>query len=296
MMLVAVIVVLVVVPAVFVFAGRFSDALERAGVRLSPNIDDGKVIAEFDDAADDLLRAVPADATSADAARALDVRKFSVKKVAFRRFSGIGIEPRLNLVFEFDGVLPDPFQTEQQFSLPVIHVYIKAPDHPAAPVTSDKMARVELDGAGWDYQVIVDGFHETARVFDTGGRLVGRGLDLFVQHRHDERIFEADKVTAGLEKGQEEPAGERSEPVAGESTRITAALPMELLGDPEVGEWSYFVVVGMADLGSPSMLAPGRAPGEPEIFDCVLPEPSAAGRVAEDGTAIIEPLVVANHA
>jgi hypothetical protein len=52
----------------------------------------------------------------------------------------------------------------------------------------------------------------------------------------------------------------------------------------------------MADLGSPSMLAPGRVEGEPEIFDCVLPEPTAVARTAADGRTMIEPLVVANPA
>jgi hypothetical protein len=293
MMIVAVLFVLVVVPMVIVMSGQLATVLESAGVRLSPNIDDGHVISEFSDAAGDLLREIPSGQSYEEAGRALDIRKFSVKKVAFRRFSGIGIEPRLNLVFHFDHVLPNPLQSDQKFSLPVIHVYIKAPDAAAEAGDSNKVAQVDLEG-GWDYQVIVDGFHDAPRIFDPRGELVGRGLDLFVSNHHRELVFEADKVTAALEKGQQRPAAGPAEDEIEEVTRITAALPMELLGDPERGEWSYYVVVGLADLGSPSMLYPSGAEGEPEIFDCVLPEPAATVRIAADGRAVIEPLVVAN--
>ena len=60
-----------------------------------------------------------------------------------------------------------------------------------------------------------------------------------------------------------------------ESTRITAALPMKIIGDPSRGEWSYYVVVGLADLRFPSMMFPRQSDNEPEIFDCVLPGDAA---------------------
>ena len=296
MMVVALFSVLIVVPMAFVMGGQFANVLESAGVRLSPNIDDGLVISEFEDPAGDLLRELPPGESFDEASQALDIRRFSVKKVAFRRFSGIGIEPRLNLVFHFDGVLPNPFQSDQRFSLPVIHVYIKTPDHAVEPLETDKMAHVDLDGNDWDYQVIVDGFHESARIFDPRGQLVGRGLDLYVEHRNEVRVFEADKVTAALEKGQERHTGREEEQTLEEVTRITAALPMELLGDPEQGEWKYFVVVGLADLSSPSMLYPSKEPGESEIFDCVLPETHEGVGTSPDGKSILAPLVVKNTA
>lgn len=288
MMVIALFFVLIVVPAVFVMSDRFADLLQSSGVRLNPNIDGGRVIAEFEDAAADLLREIPPGRSFEDASRALDIRRFSVKKVAFRPYSGMGIEPRLNLVFQFDGVLPNPMQSDRQFSLPVIHVYIKAPGQDVQPVETDRMAHVDLEGSDWTYQVIIDGFHESARIFDTGGNLLANGLDLFVKNRREERVFEADKVTAALEKGQ------KKEPAMKEVTRITAALPMELLGDPEQGEWRFFVVVGLADLGSPSMLYPRRKPEEPEIFDCVLPDEAEEFGITADGRFRLAPLVVKN--
>jgi len=296
MMVVALFSVLIVVPMAFVLSDQFATVLQSSGVRLSPNIDDGRVIAEFEDAAADLLREIPPGKSFEDASLALDIRRFSVKKVAFRRFSGMGIEPRLNLVFHFDGVLPNPLQTEQRFSLPVIHVYIKAPGQTLQAVESDRIADVDFDGSGWDYQVIVDGFHDSARIFDTRGRLVGKGLDLFVRHHHEERVFEADKVSATMEKGQVRHTGGEEEETVDEVTRITAALPMELLGDPEQGEWKFFVVVGLADLSSPSMLYPSKEPGELEIFDCVLPATHEGVGTSPDGKSILAPLVVKNTA
>jgi hypothetical protein len=200
----------------------------------------------------------------------------------------MGIEPRLNLVFEFDGVLPNPFDSERRFSLPVMHVYIRTPGYTPQPVESDKTADVDLDGGSWDYQVIVDGFHSSARVYDRRGSLVGKGLDLFVKNLNEVRVFEADKVSAGLDNGRESPPGLAADRPVEEFTRITAALPMELVGDPAKGEWQYFVVVGLADLSSPSMLHPRSEPGEPEIFDCVLPD--GEGESGMDGG--LRPLVV----
>jgi hypothetical protein len=123
---------------------------------------------------------------------------------------------------------------------------------------------------------------------------VGKGLDLFVRHNHEVRVFEADKVSATMEKGQERPTALEKEQTVEEVTRITAALPMELLGDPERGEWEYFVVVGLADLSSPSMLYPRQNPGEPEIFDCVLPANTEAIGTSPDGKFNLIPLVVKN--
>jgi hypothetical protein len=296
MMSLAVFVVLIVVPMAFMRGDRFATFLTSVGVQPSPDINDGHVIAEFEDAPGDLLREVPAGERFEDARRALDIRRFSVKKVAFSRFSGVGIAPRINLVFSFEGILPNPFQTDQQFSLPVIHVYIDAPDRVAQPVETETIADIDLDGFDWDYQVIIDGFHESARVYDTQGRLVTRGLGLYVRHRTEERVFEGDKVTAGREKGQEERAGRGEEPSQRELTRITAALPMRLIGDPERGEWRYVVVVGLADLSSPSMLYPRQRPDESEIFDCVSPERNGSVNTTPDGRPRVMPLVVKNTA
>ena len=99
MMVVALFFVLIVVPMVFVMSGQAASLLQSAGIRLNPNMDDGRVIAEFEDASADLLREIPHGTSFEDASHALDIRRFSVKKVAFRPFSGMGIEPRLNLVF-----------------------------------------------------------------------------------------------------------------------------------------------------------------------------------------------------
>ncbi|NIM16581.1 MAG: hypothetical protein GTO45_31760 [Candidatus Aminicenantes bacterium] len=282
MMFLSVIVVLVVVPMSFMMQGKFSSFMRSLGVKLSPNINDGSLIARFEDPANDLLRSVPGGKNFQDAARALDIREFAVKKVRFHSLSGMGIESRLNLVFYFNGKLPNPFHSKHRFSLPVIHVFIKAPGRSVQEQESDRIPDVGFAENGWNFHVIIDGLHEQARIYDPAGRLLGNGVGLYV-HREQGVIVSTGGKAEDRMKGTKmtETLGPGNETMA-ESTRITAALPMKIIGDPSRGEWSYYVVVGLADLRFPSMMFPRQSDNEPEIFDCVLPRD--AGTLAAEMT------------
>jgi hypothetical protein len=292
MMLLSLVVVFVVVPMAFIKSYEFTNVMRAAGVVLNPNINDGSLIAEFEDPAGDLLRSVPEGKNFRDAAGALDIRKFAVKKVKFHPLSGIGIEPRLNLVFHFDGILPNPLQSKHGFSLPVFHVYINVPGesrHKVENKESDKTAAVLFAGEDWDYQVVVDGLHEQARIYDGEGKLMGKGLGLYIKYI-EERLPETDVVGTKLDVVKDKKA---QPPKIKKSTRITAALPMEILGDPSRGEWFYYVAVGLADFRSPSLMYPPLQEGEMEIFDCVLPPGAEAVKTAQ-GIPELPPLKVGN--
>ncbi len=293
MMLLSLVVVLVVVPMAFMNQGPFSNFMRSAGVKLSPNINDGAVIAEFWDPANDLLRAVPEGKNFKDAARALDIRKFSVKKVKFHPLSGMGIEPRLNLVFYFEGTLPNPLLSKHQFSLPVIHVYIKAPGKSSQGKESDKIADVLFAENDWNYQVIVDGLHDQARIYDPAGKLLGKGLGIYIV-RGETRIPGTDNKDETRAKGTklDTTLGDKTKTQI-MSTRITAALPMKMVGDPSQGEWLYYVVVGLADLRSPSLMFPAQEENENEIFDCVLP-PDAEALKKVQGKLELLPIKIKN--
>jgi len=236
MMTVSIVVVCFVVPLGFILAGQFAGWLRAVGVHASPNLADGYLVAEFA-SLDHWYGDADANPDVRGAREALAIRKFSIKKVAFRPLSGIGIAPRFNLCFEFDGRLPDPHNSGRKFSATAIHVYLKAPGKTAAVPKSDRLAGVGFDGPAWNYQVIIDGLHDQARIFDPDGSLVGRGLGLYV--RHEELPADA-------------PAERGSRPAV--RTLLTAALPMGLLGDPAVGEWQAYVLVGLTDSRHPSML------------------------------------------
>lgn len=274
MMVFSVVVVLVGVPMAFVLAGSFSKWLSTAGVHANPNLAGGFPIAEsavFE-------RHMPASSDGAgEIENALAIRRFSVRKVAFRPLSGMGIDPRLNLVCEFDGQLPDPHGSSRKFSATVVHVYIKVPGKKAGIVTSDKVAAVDFGADGWNYQVIIDGFHDQARVFDEAGSLVARGLGLFVDHE-----FPA-------ERGGNMPP--KSQAV---KTTITTALPMRSIGDPAIGNWQYYVLVGAADSHHPSMMMHSAPDGGLAVYSAAAPgEP---GRVPAAGTRPrLQPLVVSNR-
>ncbi len=284
MMVGSILLVLVILPMIFSLEPAFSDFLTGAGVDCSPNLNDGEVIARFRDAAADLLREVPVGANYGEAARALDIREFAVKRVKFSPLAGAGIDARLNLVFCFDGKLPNPLLSKQDFSLPVMHVYIKAPGKERQQVESGLLAEPGFADVDWDYQVIVDGLHDQARIFDPRGKLLGRGLGLYVAHSSEGGFFNADKVSSHRDSKKEKKAG---------YTRITAALPMDLLGDPAEGEWRYYVAVGLADLRSPSMVYPRESGELNDIFDIVMPGYGDAGEKGQPAH-IFKPLVVKN--
>lgn len=272
LLIAAFIVVAVCIPLAFMFSGKVAGRLRVAGVHLAPNLDDGMVVAEFADPPDDLLRALPPGfADPGVLLHALDLRRFAVKKVRYSPLAGMGLAPRLNLVFEFDGPLPDDGGLDGGFSQPVIHVYIRAPGRPAGPAASARAARVDLAGDGWNYQVIVDGAHARARIFDPQGKEVGTGLGQYLNP---------------LETG--ESAEGAAKPARG---TLTVALPMELLGDPAEGIWSYWVVTGLADLRGPSRLYPPGREGEPEIFDAIQPAASPV-RNGPGGRPLLQPLMV----
>ena len=255
MMIVSIIFVLVAVPMIVIFGENIANTMKAAGIRMQPNIDDGYLIAEFEDTSGDLLRKVPSADIYSEAENALDICKFSVKKVKFHPFSGVGIAPRLNLVFEFQGKFPNPLDSEHGFSLPAIHAYINAPSKTSKEISSNKIADVRFVENDWDYQVIKDGLHKQARIFDTEGKLIETGLGIYLN-------FDYEKVE--IDSGKTENRVK--------STRITVGLPMKMLGDPAKGEWTYYVLIGLADLNNYSMLFPAENETEPQIFDFVRPK------------------------
>jgi hypothetical protein len=277
MMAVSIVVALFLVPAGFMLSERFNAWLESAGVRSSPNLADGRVIAELDDfelSIPDVLRRGASDAQAIE--KALAIRRFSVRKVAFRPGSGMGIAPRLNLSFEFDGELPDPHDSTKGFSLTVVHVYIRAPGAASHAASSSRVASVDFIGPAWTHEVVIDGFHEQARIFDAEGKLVGRGLGLYVR---------PERAKPSARDVKEQP------PVV--KTRLTAALPLELVGDPERGDWAFYVLVGVVDSTSPTMMRHSEPAGELELFAGAMSEGWRNGATPRPR---LRPLIVQNPA
>ncbi len=255
MMIISIILVLITVPMVIIFNKNISNTMKSAGIKMNPNIDDGYLIAEFEDPYGDLLRKLPLSDMYENAENALDICKFSVKRVKFHPLAGVGIAPRLNLTFRFNGKFPNPFQSENKFSLPVIHVYINAPNKISEKISSNKIVDICLVEKKWDYQIIIDGLHEQARIFDTEGKLIGTGLGLYLDYEYEKVVNDSHETENRVK-----------------STRITVGLPMKILGDPAKGEWAYYVLIGLADLNHYSMMLPAENETEPQIFDVVLPK------------------------
>jgi hypothetical protein len=265
MLAVCVVAALLIVPLSFMLAEPFSAWLKSVGVHAAPNFDDGRLIAEESNIERSLPQTLPPGVGEVhDVGRALAMRRLSVKKVAFRPGSGMGIAPRVNLCFEFDGELPDPHDSAKGFSLTVVHVYIAAPGAMKRPPSSNRAASVDFAGPAWTYQVIIDGLHDQARIFDSAGQLIGRGLGLYVR---PERA-----ASKGQAKGAKAPVVK---------TRVTAALPLALLGDPDRGEWAFYVLVGVADSTHPSLMRHAGPAGRLEIFAGALADgarPDATAR------------------
>jgi hypothetical protein len=242
------------IPFVMMAIGLLNDGrLASLGIHTNPNYAGGVVIAEFADPANDLLQPLPEAFVSAAYKNALDLRSFSVTKVAFPPFAGQGIAPRLNLVFEFDGQLPNPYESQHQFSLSVLQVFLDAPNLSSAPAASERIPEVAFADNTWDFQVVIDGFHDQARIYDARGTLIGHSLGIYVKYVTDESPEGPVSKTAM-------PDGEKNVHIT--KTRITAALPITLVGDPAHGKWEYYVVIGLADLRSQTGMYP-------RPFDCI---------------------------
>jgi hypothetical protein len=271
MMMVSITVVLVFIPLIFINGNIFEKILLSAGIETSPNINDGYTIAEFFDPSGDLLLPLPHDSVYQDSRSALDIRKFSIKKVEFNSLSGIGIDARLNVCFEFDGKQPNPYEFKTNFSFPVIHVYLKNPDSKISRSTSGKTANVNFNGEAWNYQVIIDGAHEQARVFDNDGIFLFNGLGLYLNYEYEKGHNGKHDYTT--------------------KTRITAGLPLKLIGDPSQGEWKYFVMVGLLDIKELSMLyRPNK--DSSNVFDYAAPDTSSRFQTDSSGRISLQPLIV----
>jgi hypothetical protein len=273
MMIASILAVCVLVPMGFMSAGPFARWLKSMGIHSSPNLAGGTPIAEFTR----FERVIPGPLPgwdSAEVERALALRRFSVSKVQFRRWAGIGIAPRLNLSFEFDGPLPDPQNSPRGFSMTVIHVYIKPPDREPGAATSERAAKVDFGRSGWNYQVIIDGFHEQARIFDSRGNLIARSLGLYVDHQ----------MVPGTHQG--DGATKRSG-----TTRLTAALPLETIGDPAQGNWQFYLLAGISDSRHPSMMLHSMPGAGLNVFCGAL---TADQPPVESGKPRLRPLEVKN--
>jgi len=251
MMIVGLLIVFLVLPVGIMNGPKLTKKLTSGpgAIGNHPNFNGGYPVAEFEDPAGDLLRPAP----QGESGNALDIRKFEIRKIKFSPLAGAGIEPRLNLVFGFDCQLPNPGRSGAGPGPPVIHVYIDVPLDIGGDVTSDKLADPFFKAAEWDFQVIV-GAGGPPRIFNRQGGQVGEGLGLYFGH---------DIEYAAAGPGRFQPTVK--------ATNITAALPIEIVGDPSRGEWTYYVVVGHADPEQPSMMWQGAAEEFPRVFDAVGP-------------------------
>lgn len=229
-------------PFASIISNKLTDLLTAKGVRLIDNGNDGQVIAEFEDPDPQLLRSIPPYLQKLGIdEHTIMIRKFALKKIRFSKFAGVGIDARLNLVFEFQGKLPNPHDLKAGFGEPVIHVYIdapgKSPGKTGLPLHPARAVNFDFENNSWDFQVIIDGYHEQPRIFNAAGEVLGTGLGIYT------RTDPTDK-----------------------NTIMTAALPLDLIGDPVRGEWTFIVMTGLSDLQSLTMMSPPAKEGEIGIY------------------------------
>lgn len=241
------------------FDSQFNALVKKLQIKIQPNFNDGVLIAEFPD-----IYKFPS--LPSAIAHEPPLRRFSVRRVQFLPFTGLAVAPRLNLVFEFDAYLPAPLGPGfalAQPPFPVIHVYIDSPLKETERYASEKIAGVDFQERTWDYQVIIDGAHKQAQIFDADGKPVGVGLGLYFNYDRDKPKL-----------------GAKPEPGKILRTRITAALPMALVGDPAKGEWSFYVIAWNL--------------GQPEFRSVVLPPGAGELAISPDGRPKLMPLKIHN--
>ncbi|MCG2811075.1 MAG: hypothetical protein L6428_06430 [Candidatus Aminicenantes bacterium] len=260
--------VLVIVPLCFMLSDRFTLALKSLGVQLHPNLDDGKKLAEGMVIASPPVKEALYDRNNADLR---NMRSFAVKEVVFRRFSGMGIADRLNLSFEFAGKLSDPHQSSQHFSNIVIHIFFGGGKTKKKPTTESPriIPPVAFQEGSWQYQVIIDGFHDQPRIYDENGRLIALGLGLYLKQENWDGKGDGKIV----------------------STRLTAALPRGLIRSLLKKPIRFYIIAGAPDLRSPCLL---RLDESGRLADYATYKPDEKDAVAIDGAGrpILRPLIL----
>jgi hypothetical protein len=152
-------------------------------------------------------------------------------------------------------------------------VYMKTPDSKVLPCVSDKTAKVTFQKDGWNYQAIIDGMHEQARVFDSHGKFLFDGLGLYINYEY--------------EKGYQ---GNQNKII---KTKITAGLPLQETGDPSKGDWQFYVVVGLLDVKQPSLLYQ-TGKDSSNVFDYIASHSSNQIEIDASGRFSLSPLIVNN--
>lgn len=184
LMLLAIALILLGIPALGVGGVVLLNRLYSRGFTINENYSGGKLVGSWEDMKDDLAP-LPAGLPS-NAPGSLDVVRFTARTQEFTPWAGLGMEPRLNLIFDFKGTLVNEAMSSVGFSLPVI--------------------RVEMEGpaAGERLTVIMDGFHNQARIYRADGSYAAEGIDLYVDDTNIEKgpnqkpVVSGDRVVASL--------------------------------------------------------------------------------------------------
>jgi hypothetical protein len=260
--------VLVIVPLGFMLSDRFTLVLKSLGVQLHPNLDDGKKLVEGMIIASPPVKEALYDGNKADLR---NMRSFAVKEVVFRRFSGVGIADRLNLSFEFNGKLSDPQQSSQHFSNIAIHVFFGGgiTEKEPAAASSPIIPPVAFQEGPWQYQVIIDGFHDLPRIYDKNGQLIALGLGLYLKWENRDGKGDGKVV----------------------STRLTAALPRSMFRSLLKKPMRFYIIAGAPDLRSPCLL---RLDESGRLADYATYGTDEKDTVAIDGAGrpILHPLIL----
>ncbi|MBN2533391.1 MAG: hypothetical protein JXB88_10885 [Spirochaetales bacterium] len=257
--------ILIVVPLAIPGGYLLFDYLYSTGLRINANYTGGRVLGEITDPEGDVLLQIPDSFHYKSISNSLDSTCFSVRLVRFPFPSGQGIENHLNLVAEFNGKFSDPLDLHNGFGCNVIHFYIDSPYVKSLKTNSEKAAAITFSSGSWDYQVIVDGFHDKARIYNNTGNLI-RESTVYVRE---------EKVPApGLEK----------EKWQVKKTSVIATIPLSFSGDVLKGEWHYYALTGIADITSLSFLfAPDKTAN---VYDAINYKKSS------DAEGILTPLVI----
>lgn len=267
--------------AAFPFFNAYRDAFKEKfkDVKSSENFNGGKLIAEFNDPVNDLIRPMNPNYIYRNFIHELDVIKFTISKVEFSKLSALDMPARINFIYNFSTPLKIKYNSNEEFSLPLIHILIDSP-HINNRKNRNPDLFYKLNGPDWDYKIIIGGNFSSAQIYTYDGKKIENPIPTYKGIK--EQIIYGIRVPNKSELELKHDV-------------IMAGVPIEIIGDMSKGEWSIYTFTTINDPANPGSSMPSNDSDLPIIYDIIYPENILNIDLAYGPRPQLLPLQIANH-
>jgi hypothetical protein len=256
----SIVIVLSAMPVFFYYLPYFKREMAKMSIKIDDNFTGGKKIAQFTDPRNDtetIPRSNPLYTDIENYKSRMDLTYLQISKVEFGESSIIGIEDRINFTLGFNHLYGDIHEEEFKSHLPTIHLYISSPGENNCISSNPFLAHVRFTYP-WQYQVIIDPFHDRPRIYDCRGKLLGHALSL-------ELMMMKKMIYGSPNFGNKVSSGSGTD-------RIRMGIALSQLNSMKPGKWMIYIFTGYPHNNKTSSLRSYDQLKIAEVFDQFSPE------------------------